>query len=336
MKLSNRRQTTLQSRCKQEVEGKANEFSSNNMKVMNVMQKRHIRLVWSGIAFFLFAATVLLLSSQPQKERMLVGKKKFATPLEWFEDEKTLNKVGESNKNLLDDDWLDMNLHRLSHWEFPHKEWESFVSKHVHYEDVQSVLKKTPCRMLEIGGGVGAFSRSLLRSYDSLSEFTSIEKSAKATEISRIVNKKDARFRAISASMEDSKGMRATIAAAAPDISSWDGRCPGSYDIAIMSGVLCYVGTEDLVRITLENAFTELRVDGLLIISMLPKTRESMRSCETAIPLPMIERISKTLQYEIITTDDMSKWGTGNQADRYLVVLRKTGKIGESSCDHTE
>ena len=266
--------------------------------------------------------------------------KKFATPIEWFEADELLQRavVRRSNDtdNLLlrdgddyEDDWLDANLHRLSRWEFSHEKWEVFISNHVRHNLVQSVLLENPCRILEIGGGTGAFARSLLRMYDTIATYTSIEQSAKVLEISRIANRKDGRFRAFVGSMEDSKGMRAAVAQATPDESCSTGACLAFHDIVVMSGSLCYVRNNYLVRVSLENALAELRIGGLLIASMLPRTRDAMRSCETMVPLSAIKHMSQMVHCEIVITDDMSKWGTGNQADRYLVVLRKTRDLSQ-------
>ena len=249
--------------------------------------------------------------------------KRFSTAKEWFEDDLNVKSLGADDElNLQDSSWLDRNLHQLSRWSFSHQDWERFVSYHVHSNPMlHAVLSSKNSKVLEIGSGAGAFSRSLLRLYPTAS-VVGIDYSEKMVKISNRVlrggnSSTTPRFFAHVASMEKQSDMTAALGDPNPKSNA-------SFELAFMVGSLCYMPSHESVILALSNVIQHLKIGGFLTVSMLPETEKAMRSCETLVEKKFIRAIADQVGYEVVTFSNMSQWGIGNQVDRYATVLRKT------------
>jgi hypothetical protein len=123
------------------------------------------------------------------------------------------------------------------------------------------------------------------------------------------------KFQAHVASMQDATAMRAAL------------KNEKLFDLVFMVGSLCYMPDHSSVRLALAIALENIKVNGLLLASMLPETIKAMRSCETLIEKSLINKLAVPLGYEVMTFSDMAGWGAGNQIDRYSVVLRKIKEV---------
>jgi SAM-dependent methyltransferase len=280
-------------------------------------QKTIIFLVLFEACFVIRSRTQLGASSKYPNN--VVHVKQFKTAKAWFEADSMIQSLGATEEsNLRNSSWLDENLHRLSRWSFPHKDWETFVGNHIHsHPMVHAVLgSRNGCRVLEIGSGVGAFSRSLLRMYPNVS-VVGTDYSTKMVRFSEKVLSAEGlmKFQAHVASMQDATAMRAAL------------KNEKLFDLVFMVGSLCYMPDHLSVRLALAIALENIKVNGLLLASMLPETIKAMRSCETLIEKSLINKLAVPLGYEVMTFSDMAGWGAGNQIDRYSVVLRKIKEV---------
>jgi SAM-dependent methyltransferase len=263
--------------------------------------------------------------------------RRFKTAKGWFEDDGTnflAHSATELNLRHKNSAWLDENLHRLSRWSFSSSEWERFEQMHLWSNPMLKViLAAEGCRVLEIGSGAGAFSRSLsLRLYDNV-HVSGVDYSDKLVAVSRMaVSKKTPRFNAhVLASMEDATSMRAAIANAS-NMNGVAEQKP-SFHVVTMIGSLCYMPHPNSVVMALTNALENLKIGGLLVAStmLLPQTMMAMGSyCETLVTRDMLIEMSSILRYDILSIVDMEPWGIGDQKGQYLAILRKTGSANNN------
>lgn len=220
--------------------------------------------------------------------------------------------------------WLDENLHQLSHWTFSSSEWERFVQLHLSNPMLKVILNANGCRLLEIGSGAGAFSRSLSRIHPNV-QISAVDYSDKLVAMSQaVVGRKTLRFNAHVASMEDTTSMRTAVTNISRNLNGVVVQKP-SFHVVAMIGSLCYMPNKNSVMLALTNALENLKIGGLLVASMLPETKMAMRSCETLVTRGMLIEMSIILKYDILSIVDMEHWEIGDQKGRYLAILRKTG-----------
>mmetsp|Transcript_126 Transcript_126/g.151 ORF Transcript_126/g.151 Transcript_126/m.151 type:complete len:914 (-) Transcript_126:147-2888(-) len=221
--------------------------------------------------------------------------------------------TGISVEYLKNEQWLDENLHRLgSNRDLTPDEWQQYVRHHLSTPLVKTLLETKGCRVLDIGCGGGAFSRSLLQLHEGI-EIVGVDHSKTMIKTSKTsLQSKFPTYSASVASMEDSASMRKAVVT---------GGSNGAFHIAMLMDSLCYLPNIEAVQKTIANSLYPLHQGGLLIASMIPQTAyETRQYCETAITREWIKKMSGILGYEIL------ELGSVNENGLYSFILKKTGQ----------
>jgi len=222
--------------------------------------------------------------------------------------------------NLENQHWLDENLHQLNGGQkFTASKWQQYVRLHLSNSLVKTLLEAKGCRVLDVGCGGGAFSRSLLKLYDEV-EILGVDHDKLMIEVSHIsLQNKTSNFKAAVASMEDASGMHEAIV---------NSGIKGAFHIAFLMDSLCYLPNNEAVQQSIANALYPLYPGGLLVASMIPETLEAIESCKIVISRDLIDRMKAVVGYEILDLNiyRSDNWENGNQTGRYSFVLKKTGQ----------
>lgn len=222
--------------------------------------------------------------------------------------------------NLENQHWLDENLHQLNGGQkFTASKWQQYVRLHLSNSLVKTLLEAKGCRVLDVGCGGGAFSRSLLKLYDEV-EILGVDHEKLMIEVSHIsLQNKTSNFKAAVASMEDASGMHEAIV---------NSGIKGAFHIAFLMDSLCYLPNNEAVQQSIANALYPLYPGGLLVASMIPETLEAIESCKIVISRDLIDRMKAVVGYEILDLNiyRSDNWENGNQTGRYSFVLKKTGQ----------
>ena len=149
------------------------------------------------------------------------------------------------------------------------------------------ILNANGCRLLEIGSGAGAFSRSLSRIHPNV-QISAVDYSDKLVAMSKaVVGRKTLRFNAHVASMEDTTSMRTAVTNISRNLNGVVVQKP-SFHVVAMIGSLCYMPNPDSVMLALTNALENLKIGGLLVVSMLAWTMMATRSYEPLVTREML------------------------------------------------
>lgn len=225
-----------------------------------------------------------------------------------------------SIENLENQHWLDDNLHQLNGGQkLTASKWQQYVRLHLSNALVKALLEANGCRVLDVGCGGGAFSRSLLKLHDKV-EILGVDHEKLMIEVSHIsLQNKTSNFKAAVASMEDASGMHEAIV---------DSGIKGSFHIAFLIDSLCYLPNNEAVQQSIANALYPLYPGGLLVASMIPETLEAIQSCKIVISRDLIDRMKTVVGYEILdlNINRSDNWENGNQTGRYSFILKKTGQ----------
>ena len=203
---------------------------------------------------------------------------------------------------------LDRELHTLSHWEgFSTGEFRAFAW---HQLRGLELPRAQPFRYLEVGVGVGAFSRELLRLYP-LARGDGFDIEERAVTIAGMVLPRT-RFQCGVGDMRDPTNAFYYRAGA---------RRP--YAGIIVPGALCYLHSqEDAVQVLTQLA-RMLRRGGRLCASMLPSVDSDMGSCNTRVPKALWARVPLL---HAAVFEAMDGWNlTAHAMGRYAACATRRG-----------
>ena len=160
---------------------------------------------------------------------------------------------------------------------------------------------------LEVGMGVGAFSREILGAFPHATGH-GFDLVPRAIEIASVVLPQ-ARMKVTVGDMVDIHEPSET------------------FDVVFVPGALCYLSSMDLVRTAVAGFSRVLRKDGGLCIHMLASENSPTGSCVVRIPKAFwTEDVQqKPFGLKLIAMEEMSSWGLEHALGRYAVCLRKVG-----------
>ena len=224
-----------------------------------------------------------------------------------------------SIENLENQHWLDENLHQLNGGQtLSASKWQQYVRLHLSNPLVKTLLEAKGCRVLDVGCGGGAFSRSLLKLHDEV-EILGIDHEKLMIDVSHTsLQNETSNFKAAVASMEDASSMHEAIV---------NSGIKGAFHIAFLMDSLCYLPNNEAVQQSIVNALYPLYPGGLLVASMIPETLDAIQSCKIVISRDLIDRMKAVVGYEILDLNiyRSDNWENRNQTGRYSFVLKKTG-----------
>ena len=160
---------------------------------------------------------------------------------------------------------------------------------------------------LEVGMGVGAFSREILGAFPHATGH-GFDLVPRAIEIASVV-------------LPQAK-MKVTVG------DMVDIHEPSeSFDLVFVPGALCYLSSMDLVRTAVAGFSRVLRKDGGLCIHMIASENSPKGSCVVRIPKAFWTEdvLQKPFGLKLIAMEEMSSWGLEHALGRYAVCLRKVG-----------
>ena len=203
------------------------------------------------------------------------------------------------------DTQLDLKLHGLSRWNnFSHSEWRAFVMAQIRPLRLDA---NATFHFLEVGMGVGAFSREILGAFPHATGH-GFDLVPRAIEIASVV-------------LPQAK-MKVTVG------DMVDIHEPSeSFDLVFVPGALCYLSSMDLVRTAVAGFSRVLRKDGGLCIHMIASENSPKGSCVVRIPKAFWTEdvLQKPFGLKLIAMEEMSSWGLEHALGRYAVCLRKVG-----------
>lgn len=197
---------------------------------------------------------------------------------------------------------LDTKLHELSRWDtFSSNQFQSFVEHQIHGLAIKNTDQ---FRYLEVGVGVGAFARHILKKYPK-STGLGIDIEEKAIRLAREILPHD-RMHLLVANMLQ-----------IPAVDN-------SFDYVLVPGSLCYLHSIKDVHLALAEFVRVLRHGGGLCASMIASMTSNMGSCNVRIPKNMWFSTAKAeFGLEIITMEEMDDWKLPHGLGRYSTCLRK-------------
>ena len=204
------------------------------------------------------------------------------------------------------DTQLDQKLHGLSRWDLfhSHSECRAFVMAQIRPLNLDT---NATFHFLEVGMGVGAFSREILGAFPHATGH-GFDLVPRAIEIASVV-------------LPQAK-MKVTVG------DMVDIHEPSeSFDLVFVPGALCYLSSMDLVRTAVAGFSRVLRKDGGLCIHMIASENSPKGSCVVRIPKAFWTEdvLQKPFGLKLIAMEEMSSWGLEHALGRYAVCLRKVG-----------
>ena len=194
---------------------------------------------------------------------------------------------------------LDQHLHELSRWDgFSPAQFRSFADHQIsglHLRNTSSF------RYLEVGVGVGAFARHILRTYPN-ARGVGIDLEDNAIQLARLVLPAD-RMHLMTADM---------LAIPALD---------NTFDHVLVPGSLCYLHSSADVLHAISEFTRVLKPGGGLCASMLPSATSDMGSCNMRIPKSIWSR--HDLGLHLLSLEQMDDWGLPHGLGRYAACSRK-------------
>lgn len=250
----------------------------------------------SRVSRFKWMAVILIVSSSVACALLEYNRN---STRRWFSSE--LPSVG-TVQNWSESD-LDKKLHELSRWDsFSPTQFQSFVEHQIHGLN----LKQTDeFRYLEVGVGVGAFARYMLKKYPNATGM-GIDIEDSAIQLARVILPVE-RIHLLVADMVEIPAMG------------------DSFDYVLVPGSLCYLHSLGDVHSALSEFVRVLRPGGGLCASMLPSLTSDMGSCNIRIPKSIWFSYAKVnLGLKVVTMEEMNDWKLPHGMGRYSTCLRKT------------
>jgi SAM-dependent methyltransferase len=207
---------------------------------------------------------------------------------------------------------LDQKLHVLSRWENfrSHAEWHAFVMAQIRPLNLDT---NTTFRYLEVGVGVGAFSREIIHTFPHATGH-GFDLVPRAIEVAAVVLPRD--------KVEVTVGDMVDIHEPSH-----------SFDLVFVPGALCYLSSMHMVRTAVAGFSRVLRREGGVCIHMLASEDSPMGSCNVRIPKAFWKEDvqQKPFELKLISMEEMSSWGLEHALGRYAVCLQKLGGGGAPS-----
>jgi SAM-dependent methyltransferase len=186
---------------------------------------------------------------------------------------------------------LNLELHTLSRWDgFSVTEFRSFVR---HQLRGLAIPREQRFRYLEVGVGVGAFAREMLRLYPHARGY-GFDIEERAVSIAAMILPRE-RFHCAVGDMLSPPTLLAH----------------GPYDYIIIPGALCYLHSQTDVVHALERLTRQLKRGGRLCASMLPDTDSEMGSCNTRVPRSLWTQVPALHR---LAFEEMNDWNLTKHA----------------------
>jgi SAM-dependent methyltransferase len=248
------------------------------------MMKPSLLVLVSLVTLFLYARYARLRTKKRSVE-------------EWFRHE--ASSFSPSEVRSWSEEMKDKKLHHLSGWSYASATtWIRYVQNTVF---PLGILAGERFRFLEVGCGVGVFSRVLFKIFPHASGF-GFDIEPRAISIARAVLPAE-RFDLIVSNMSS---FIVTEKA---------------FDYIFIPGALCYLESLDLIEHTVRSLLKGLKCGGRgMCASMLPGVASKMGSCRSRVP----ESFWFALGVTVIKMEDMAKWKSKDTIyHRYNVCVRK-------------
>jgi ubiquinone/menaquinone biosynthesis C-methylase UbiE len=201
---------------------------------------------------------------------------------------------------------LDSMLHKLSRWdEFNATQFKSFVAHQI--AGLALDESEHPFHFLEVGVGVGAFAREILRRFPNCTG-VGFDLESKPLDIARKVLPASRMQLFVSDMLEAPKRLQ-------PDVF---------FDYVFIPGSLCYLHSLQEVLVVLQQLARVMKPGGGLCASMLASPTSATGSCNTRIPKAMWGRVHGLT---LVSMEEMDAWGLPHAFGRYAVCLRLKPKI---------
>jgi len=188
--------------------------------------------------------------------------------------------------------------------------WEQFKSGDQFSQFIQIQIKPLGLNVterfhfIELGMGVGAFSRVILELYP-LSSGVGIDMAPAAIEIAKTVLPADRMVSMVGDMRQiNSKG--------------------STFHAVFVPGALCLLFSMDQVRSAVAEFHRVLKPGGGMCISLMPSATSNTGTCTVRIPKSFwIEEVAYLYGSSILAVEDMDNWNLPHSMGRYHMCLRK-------------
>ena len=198
---------------------------------------------------------------------------------------------------------LDKKLHGLSRWDnFSHSDFVNFNMAFIRPLDLS---RDGSFHFLEVGMGVGAFSREILRAFPNATG-AGFDLVPQAIQIAKAVLPEN-RMRVYTADMLH-----------IPEPAA-------SFDLVLVPGALCYLASMHFVKQAVAEFARVLVPGGRLCINLLASDTSPTGSCVVRVPKSFWQREvgACPILLALISIEDMASWHLEHALGRYSVCLRK-------------
>jgi SAM-dependent methyltransferase len=198
---------------------------------------------------------------------------------------------------------LDVELYQLSRWDgFTQDQFRSFVE---HQISPLQIASNDTFRFMEIGVGVGAFARIVLKKFP-LATGTGVDLEGDVIAIAERVLPQE-RMSLYVADMEN-------LFMAHED----------EFDYVFVPGALCYQHSLASVHLAIKHFASIVKPSGGLCASMLASATSEMGSCNVRIPKEIwsVERLA-SIRLKCFSLENMDDWHLPHSMGRYSVCCRK-------------
>jgi SAM-dependent methyltransferase len=200
---------------------------------------------------------------------------------------------------------IDEKLYKMSKWgEYTKSEFNLFVDFQT--SALASKNKSEEYVFLEVGVGVGAFSRRILQLFPKARGY-GIDLEPRAIAVaSQIFSNESQRMQLSVANMLDKLAFE-----------------DNHFDYVFVPGSLCYLHSIPEVKIAVAEFTRVLKTHGQMCISMIPKASSQSRigSCNVRVPKSFF--IHECPGLSLVSMQEMDEWRIGRKMGRYHVCLVK-------------
>lgn len=191
---------------------------------------------------------------------------------------------------------MDGRLFKLSRWDqFNQSQFEQCVARQIRPLNISSNERFV---FLEVGAGIGAFSRRVLQMHPRAMGHAS-DSEQQAIDMASVV------LHRMTVSVEN------MLRLSHPD---------SSFDYVFAPACLCYLHTNAAVRTAVSEFKRVLKPGGGMCASMLPAESSRMGSCSMRVPAEVFMHIPGL---KVVGLENMDDWGIPHSMGRYSVCLRK-------------
>ena len=222
----------------------------------------------------------------------------------WFQEE--LSVEAQTETAGWNESEKDSRLYRMSKWgALSPQQFRSFVS---HQIEGLHLSQDSPFFFLEVGMGVGAFTRVILQTFPQ-SHGVGFDMLPGAVNVaSRVLP--NARMVVLEGNM-----------------LSLTRLFPRSYfDNVFIPGSICYLASMREVETVVRASAAILKPGGGMCLSMIASDTSDTGTCRTRIPKSFF-LVTLRPGLRVVQMDEMDSWNTSHQFGRYSVCLRKSSRI---------